>query len=146
MQEPLAELAAYSCPFPWYQVPDADLARLTAAARVAGHRWDAIAHACDNGPGKDIPAVIRQQYWISPGTGPGPLFSATQHAARTLDGRGSGCFPPLTWPAHCAGSRSPTWPTAGGRSTPRSATRRAAPGWLATRRPTTRCGGTGCPG
>ncbi len=70
MEGPLAELAAYSCPFPWYQVPDADLVRLTAAARVAGHRWDAIATACDNGPGSDIPAVIRRQYWISPAPGP----------------------------------------------------------------------------
>jgi hypothetical protein len=67
MKEPLAELAAYSAP--WYQVPDAVLVRLTAAARAAGHRWDAIEAACDNGPGKDIPAVIRQQYWFthSPG-------------------------------------------------------------------------------
>jgi hypothetical protein len=98
MNDPLAELAGYSCPFPWYQVPDADLVRLTAAARAAGHRWDAIAAACDHGPGMDIPSVIRQQYWISPGTGPGPLFSATQRAARTLAGRDTGCYPPLTWP------------------------------------------------
>jgi hypothetical protein len=60
MTEPLAELASYSRP--WYQVPDADLVQLTAAARMAGHRWDAIAAACDAGPGQDIPAVIRQQY------------------------------------------------------------------------------------
>ncbi len=103
MKEPLAELAAYSCP--WYQVPDADLVRLTAAARVAGHRWDAIATACDNGPGQDIPAVIRQQYWISPGTGPGPLFSATQRAARNLTGRDAGYFPPLTWPCPGCGQQ-----------------------------------------
>ena len=96
MREPLAELAAYSRP--WYQVPDADLVRLTSAARVAGHRWDVIAAVCDNGPVADIPAVIRQQYWISPGTGPGPLFSATQRAARNLTGRDAGSFPPLTWP------------------------------------------------
>ncbi len=134
MQEPLAELAAYSCPFPWYQVPDTDLVRLTAAARATGHRWDAIAFACDNGPGRDIPAVIRQQYWISPGTGPGPLFSAAQHAARTLDGRDAGSFPPLTWPR------------AGGPSTPNSATRRAALGWPPTRPPMMPCGGSGCPG
>jgi hypothetical protein len=53
-------------------VPDADLVRTSAAARAAGHRWDAIAAARDNGPGKDIPAVIRQQNWISLGTGPEP--------------------------------------------------------------------------
>jgi hypothetical protein len=105
MEEPLAELAAYSCPFAWYQVPDADLVRLTAAARVAGHRWDAIADACDNGPGQDIPAVIRQQYWISPAIGPGPLFSAVQHAARTLAGRDCGWFPPLTWPCPSCGQQ-----------------------------------------
>jgi hypothetical protein len=40
MEEPLAELAAFSCS--WYEVPDADLVRLTAAARAAGHRWDII--------------------------------------------------------------------------------------------------------
>ena len=34
MEDPLAELAAFSRP--WYQVPDADLVRLTAAARAAG--------------------------------------------------------------------------------------------------------------
>jgi hypothetical protein len=47
MDEPLAELAAYSCS--WHEVPDADLVRLTAAARAAGHRWDAI--AADLAPG-----------------------------------------------------------------------------------------------
>ena len=144
MKEPLAELAAYSCP--WYQVPDADLVRLTAAARAAGHRWDAITAACDNGPGQDIPAVIRQQYWISPGTGSGPLFSATQRAARNLTGRDAGYFPPLTWPCPGCGSRSPTSPRADGPSTPSSATQPAAPGWPATRPPTTPCAGTGCPG
>jgi hypothetical protein len=49
----------------------------------------------------DIPAVIRQQYWINPAVGPGPLFSATQRAARKLTGRDAGYFPPLTWP--CSG-------------------------------------------
>jgi hypothetical protein len=96
MDEPLAELAAYSRP--WYEVPDMDLVRLTAGARAAGHRWDAIAAACDNEPGMYIPAVIRQQYWISPAVGPGPLFSATQRAARKLTGRDAGCYPALAWP------------------------------------------------
>jgi hypothetical protein len=103
MDEPLAELAAYACC--WYVVPDADLVRLTAAARAAGHRWDAIAVACANGPGMDIPAVIRQQYWISPAAGPGPLFSATQRAARKLIGRDAGCYPPLTWPCPGCGQQ-----------------------------------------
>jgi hypothetical protein len=103
MEEPLAELAAYSCC--WYEVPDADLIRLTAAARAAGHRWDAIAASCDNGPGVDIPAVIRQQYWISPAVGPGPLFSATQRAARQLTGRDVGCYPVLTWPCPGCGQQ-----------------------------------------
>ncbi len=105
MEGPLAELAAYSCPFPWYQVPDADMVRLTAAARIAGHRWDAIAAACDNGPGRDIPAVIRRQYWISPSAGPEPLFSAIQRAARTLADRDTGCYPPLTWPCPGCGQQ-----------------------------------------
>jgi hypothetical protein len=96
MEEPLAELAGYSRG--GSQVPDTDLVRLTAAARTAGHRWDAIAAACDNGPGQDIPGVIRQQYWISPAVGPGPLFSATQRAARNLAGHKAGCYRPLTWP------------------------------------------------
>jgi hypothetical protein len=96
MEEPLAELAGYSRG--GSQVLDTDLVRLTAAARTAGHRWDAIAAACDNGPGQDIPGVIRQQYWISPAVGPGPLFSATQRAARNLAGHEPGCYRPLTWP------------------------------------------------
>jgi hypothetical protein len=73
----LAELAADSGP--WYQVPDADLVRLTAAARAAGHRWAAIDNACDHGPGKDIPAVIRQQYWFTPLAGrDGSLLSSAR--------------------------------------------------------------------
>jgi hypothetical protein len=102
MEEPLAELAAYCCP--WYQVPDADLVRLTAAARAAGHRWDAIEAVGENGPGKDIPAVIRQQYWFTPLSGPG-LFGATQRAARNLTGRDAGCYPPLTWPCPGCGQQ-----------------------------------------
>jgi hypothetical protein len=103
MEEPLAELAA--CSRPCYEVPDVDLVRLTAAARAADHRWDAIAAACDNRPGMDVPAVIRQQYWINPAIGPGPLFSATQRAARNLSGRDTGPFPPLTWPCTSCGQQ-----------------------------------------
>jgi len=59
-EEPLAELAELAADSgPWYEVPDADLVRLTAAARAAGHRWDAIADACGRWPGDDIPGVIR---------------------------------------------------------------------------------------
>jgi len=126
MKEPLAELAAYSGP--WYQVPDADLVRLTAAARAAGHRWDAIADACDNGPGKDIPGVIRQQYWIRPDFAPGLLFSATQRAARTLTGRDVGYYPAdlavprLRAAGHRPGPRRTTHPR---RARPRSGLRPA---------------------
>jgi hypothetical protein len=144
MEEPLAELAGYSRG--GSQVPDTDLVRLTAAARTAEHRWDAIAAACDTGPGQDIPGVIRQQYWISPAAGPGPLFSATQRSARNLAGHEAGCCRPLSWPAPAAGTRSPTSPPADGRPAPSSATWRAAPGWPATRAPTTPCGESGCPG
>jgi hypothetical protein len=64
MQETLAELAAYSGP--WYQVPDADLVRLTAAARVAGyrsvgrHRRRLQQRARQRHPGCDPPAVLDQ--------------------------------------------------------------------------------------
>jgi hypothetical protein len=85
MQEPPTELAAYSGP--WRQGPDADLLRLTAAAQAAGHGQNDITDACDNGPGKDIPGVIRQQYWIKPDFWPGPRFSATQRAVRKLGHR-----------------------------------------------------------
>ena len=119
-------------------MPGPELVRLTAAARAAGHRWDAIAAACDNGPGMDIPSVIRQQYWISPAVGPGPLFSATQRAARKLIGRDAGCHPPLTWPCPAAGSRLPILPPRTARVAPPAvslpchrvaqARRRACPG------------------
>jgi hypothetical protein len=103
MEQTLAELAAYSGP--WYEGPGADLVRLTAAARAAGHRWDAIAAVCDGALGGDIPDVIRRQYWINPGAGPGPLFGTAQRAARTLAGRDSGCYPPLTWPCPGCGQQ-----------------------------------------
>jgi hypothetical protein len=103
MEELLAELADYSRP--WYEVPDAELVRLTAAARAAGHRWDAIAAAGDTRPCPDIPAVIRQQYWLNPAVGPGPLFSATQRAARNLPGRDTGCYAALAWPCRGCGQQ-----------------------------------------
>jgi len=99
----LAELAAGSGP--WYQVPDADLVRLTAAARAAGHRWDAIADACDRGPGTDIPGVIRQQYWLRPDFGPGPLFGATQRAVRNAGGGKTGSQAAPAWPCPGCGQQ-----------------------------------------
>jgi hypothetical protein len=103
MEELLAEFAGYSRP--WYEVPDAELVRLTAAARAAGHRWDAIAATGDDRPCLDIPAVIRQQYWINPAVGPGPLFSATQRAARNVSGRDTGCYAALAWPCPGCGQQ-----------------------------------------
>jgi len=64
-----------------------------------------VAQAPPTGPGMDIPVVIRQQYWISLVVGPGPLFSATQRAARKLTGRDAGCYPPLTWPCPGCGQQ-----------------------------------------
>ena len=103
MDEPLAELEA--CFRTRSRVPDQELVRLAAAARAGGHRWDAIADACDRGPGKDIPEVIRQQYWIRPDFGPGPLFSATRRAVRNLGGRQTGCYAALTWPCPGCGQQ-----------------------------------------
>jgi hypothetical protein len=103
MEQPLAELASHSRH--GSQMPDADLVRLTAAARAAGHRWDAIADACDAGLSRDIPDVIRQQYWITPSAGPGPLFSAAQRAARTLTGRDGGSRAAVTWPCGSCGEQ-----------------------------------------
>jgi hypothetical protein len=53
----------------------------------------------------DMPAVIRQQYWISPAVGPGPLFNATQRAVRKLTGRDAGCYPALAWPCPGCGQQ-----------------------------------------
>ena len=106
MDQPLAELAELAVDSgPWYEVPDADLVRLTAAARAAGHRWDAIADACGRWPGDDIPGVIRQQYWIRPDFGPGPLFDATQRAVPKLGGRKEFCRAMLTWPCPGCGQQ-----------------------------------------
>jgi hypothetical protein len=140
MQEPAAELAAYCGP--WYQGPDAGLLRLTAAARAAGHGRDAIADACGNGPGKDVPGVIGQQYWIKPDFGPGPPFGATQRAVRNLGGCETGCYDALTWPCPGCGQHVTDLAPGDGPSRPSSATRRGWPryrrgcvrGWTATRR------------
>jgi hypothetical protein len=69
------------------------LARLTAAARTADNRWDAIAAACGITTYKDLAGVIG---WGTGQTGAELLFSATQHAIEQLSG-GERRFPPLTW-------------------------------------------------
>jgi hypothetical protein len=49
MEEPLTELAGYfRQPVP---PPDTDLLKLVSAARTAGHRWSALATACQPGAG-----------------------------------------------------------------------------------------------
>jgi len=50
MEEPLTELAGYFR----QQIPppDADLLKVVSTARTAGHRWAALAAACE--PGADI--------------------------------------------------------------------------------------------
>lgn len=53
----------------------------------------AIAAACDNGPGKDIPAVIRQQ---QPRHRARTVFQRDPARGRNLTGRDAGAFPPLT--------------------------------------------------
>jgi hypothetical protein len=64
VEEPPAELAAY---FPSKsKVPDEDLLLLTAAARVGGGLWDAIAAACSVRIYEDTAGVICQP----PGTIP----------------------------------------------------------------------------
>jgi hypothetical protein len=127
-------------------VPDADLVRLTAAARAAGYRWDTIAAVCDDGPVRDIPGVIRQQYWITPGAGPGPLFSAAQRAARNLTGREAGYYAALEW--SCPGCGQLVTDRAElGRPVHAEFGHAAGCARLARDRPPTRpCGGTGCPG
>ena len=111
-----------------------DLVRLTAAARAAGSRWDAIAAACGVPTYEDLAGVI---YRITGETGADLLFSATQYAVWTAH-RQPAPLPAadLGLPA-AAASRSPTGPPAAGPSTSSTATPRAAPGWPATRPPTT---------
>ena len=74
--------------------------------------------------------MIRQQYWISPPVGLGPLFSATQRAARNLAGHGRRLPADLALPRlRAPGHRPRPRRTAGPRRA--RATRRAAPGWPA---------------
>jgi hypothetical protein len=91
MGEPLAELAAYFRTRS--RLTGEDLVRLTAAARSAGNRWDAIAAACGVRTYEDLAGVL---YRITGETGAELLFSATQHALEQLTG-GQRRYPPLTW-------------------------------------------------
>jgi RNase P subunit RPR2 len=91
MDEPLAELAA--CFQRKSRLPDEDLVRLTAAARAAGSRWDAIAAACGVHTYQDLAGVADR---ITGETGAELLFSATQSAVEQLTGS-QRRYPPLTW-------------------------------------------------
>ena len=91
MDEPVAELAACFCRKT--RLPDQDLVRLTAAARAAGSRWEAIAAACGIHSYEDLAGVI---YRITGETGADLLFSATQYAVEQLTGS-QRRYPPLTW-------------------------------------------------
>lgn len=91
MRDPLAELAGYFRARS--RLPDEDLVRLTAAARTAGSRWDAIAAACGVHTYEDLAGVV---YRITGETGAELLFSATQSAVEQLTGS-QRRYPPLTW-------------------------------------------------
>jgi hypothetical protein len=91
MDEPAAELAA--CFRRNSRLPDQDLVRLTASARAAGSRREAIAAACGVHSHEDLAGVV---YRITGETGADLLFSATQHAVEQLAG-GQRRYPPLTW-------------------------------------------------
>ena len=91
MDEPVAELAAYFGSKS--RLPDQDLVRLTAAARAAGSRWEAIAAACGIHTYEDLAGVVDR---ITGETGADLLFSATQYAVEQLAGR-QRRYPPLTW-------------------------------------------------
>ena len=79
MDKPLAELAA--CFRSKSRLPDQDLVRLTAAARAAGSRWEAIAAACGIQSYEDLAGVVDR---ITGETGADLLFSATQYAVEQL--------------------------------------------------------------
>src|SRR6266404_1715143 len=91
MDEPVAELAAYFGSKS--RLPDQDLVRLTAAARTAGSRWEAMAAACGIHTYEDLAGVV---YRITGETGSDLLFSATQYAVEQLNGS-QRRYPPLTW-------------------------------------------------
>jgi hypothetical protein len=90
MEDPVAELAVH------FQrgtrVPDADLVRLTSAARRAGRSWRAIATACGVRTYHDTAGVLCQPSGMIPSAGAGLLLRATRYARRKLTGA-----LPLTW-------------------------------------------------
>jgi hypothetical protein len=125
MDEPLAELAA--CFQRKSRLPDQDLARLTAAARAAGSRWDAIAAACGVHTYQDLAGVAGR---ITGETGAELLFSATQHAVEQLTGS-QRRYPPLTWTCPGCGQqvtdRAPAGRPGARRARPRTGLRPARP-------------------
>jgi hypothetical protein len=68
MDKPVAELAAYFGSKS--RLPDQDLVRLTAAARAAGSRWEAIAAVCGIWTYEDLAGVVDR---ITGETGADPL-------------------------------------------------------------------------
>jgi hypothetical protein len=133
VDESLAELAAYFGARA--QVPDQELILLTAAARAAGSRWDAIAAACGVRGYQDIAGVVRTVCWEGSETGAALLFGSTQYSLHELT-RSTSYFPPLRWDCpwlRAAGHRPRTGRPA--PSTSNSATRPAAPGLRLIRPP-----------
>jgi hypothetical protein len=77
-------------------VPDAELVRLTAAAREGGSRWDAIAAGCGVRDYHDITGVAGLPCRKADDTGAELLFCATRYAVEQVTG-GQRRWPPLTW-------------------------------------------------
>jgi hypothetical protein len=99
VDDAVTELAAY------FQtrtrVLDAELIRLTRAARAAGASWAAIAAACGVTSSQDMHGVVSGFDGSVPRTAAGLLFGATQYAVEKLTG--SRRYPPLTWPCPACG-------------------------------------------
>jgi hypothetical protein len=140
MDEPVAELAAYFGSKS--RLPDQDLVRLTAAARAAGSRWEAIAAACGIHAYEDLAGAVCR---ITGETGADLLFSATQYAVEQLTGS-QRRYPPLTWACPQCSRQVADRAASGRPSTSNMATPRAAPGWPATKPPTTNAAGNRSPG
>jgi hypothetical protein len=86
VDEPVAGLAAYFGKKS--TVPDAELVRLTAAARAGGSRWAAIAAACGVQTYQDLAGAL---YRITGETGVDLLFSAPQYAVEQFTVRVRPC-------------------------------------------------------
>jgi hypothetical protein len=108
VDDPVAELAARFRSKT--RVPDEDLVRLTAAARTAGHSWDAIAAACHVRTHQDTVGIVSQPSGVIPSEAAGFIYRATQYSVEKLTG--SRRYPPLTWPCPGCGrqvtDRAPT--------------------------------------